>query len=324
MPGSQVMQRSRDAPTKGRIFQMGSPDTPSPVTDAARHWRPSALLHGSLALNLGAAALVLARPPLWPWALSAVVADHLLLATAGLWPRSHLLGPNWTHLPARPNGAARGAAETLTAARAPASVAITIDDGPDPEVTPRVLELLDEQGARATFFCIGERIAQHPALARAIVERRHEIGNHTYRHPMSFSLLGPRAMAEEIARAQEVIGTATGSVARFFRAPAGLRNPFLEPVLARANLQLVSWTRRGFDTVTGSATRVLGSLTRHLRPGDILLLHDGHAARTAAGVPVILEVLPPLLAAVAAAGLTPVTLRDALAQASAGAAKASK
>jgi peptidoglycan-N-acetylglucosamine deacetylase len=313
------MRRSRDAPTKGRIFTMGSPDTPASVVDPRRHWRPSALLHGSLALNLGAAAVVLARPRLWPWAVSAVLADHLLLAAAGLWPRSHLLGPNWTHLPAAtPRGGRDAAAPTTTFAPAAApSIAITIDDGPDPEVTPRVLDLLDEHDARATFFCIGERVAEHPALARAIVARQHEIGNHTYRHVMHFSLLGPRAMAEEIARAQEVIGASTGAVARFFRAPAGLRNPFLEPVLARANLQLVSWTRRGFDTVTGSPTRVLGSLTRHLRPGDILLLHDGHAARTRTGVPVILEVLPRLLTAVRAAGLTPVTLCGALAQASA-------
>jgi len=90
-----------------------------------------------------------------------------------------------------------------------------------------------------------------------------------------------------------------------------LRNPFLEPVLARAGLRLVSWTRRGFDTVSGSAPRLLGKLTRHLADGDILLLHDGHAARTAAGGAVILEVLPPLLAAVSAARLTPVTLRAA-------------
>src|SRR5262249_21815382 len=134
-------------------------------------------------------------------------------------------------------------------------------------------------------------------------------------HLMRCSLLGPRGVAQEIARAQEAIGAATGQVARFFRAPAGLRNPFLEPALTRANLQLVSWTRRGFDTVCGSAGRVLGSLTRHLQRGDILLLHDGHAARTPTGAPVILEVLPPLLHALAAAQLVPITLSTALARA---------
>jgi len=296
---------------------MSALDTP-PSADAPRHWRPSPLLRGSLALNVAAGALVLVRPPLWPWALSAVLADHLLLTAAGLWPRSHLLGPNWTHLPA---AAPRGALGTTVASATPAPlagpIAITIDDGPDPEVTPRVLELLAAHAVRATFFCIGERVARHPDLARAIVAHGHEIGNHTYRHLMRFSLLGPRAIAAEIARAQEVIATATGTAARFFRAPAGLRNPFLEPILARANLQLVSWTRRGFDTVTGSTTRVLGSLTRHLQPRDILLLHDGHAARTSSGTPVILEVLPRLLTAVSAAGLTPVTLCGALLQAGA-------
>jgi len=159
-------------------------------------------------------------------------------------------------------------------------------------------------------------VERHPALARAIVARQHEIGNHTHRHLVRFSLLGPRGVAQEIARAQEAIGAATGEVARFFRAPAGLRNPFLEPALMRANLQLVSWTRRGFDTVNRSAGRVLDRLTRDLRGGDILLLHDGHAARTPNGSPVILEVLPALLRALAIARLAPITLRAALARAS--------
>jgi peptidoglycan/xylan/chitin deacetylase (PgdA/CDA1 family) len=270
-------------------------------------WRPSPFIRASVALNAGAIGVVLVRPHWWPWALSGVVADHLLLAASGLWPRSHLLGPNWTHLP--PSSAAtRGKA-------AQGAVAITIDDGPEPEVTPRVLDLLDEHNARATFFCIGERVDRHPALARALVARQHDIGNHSYRHLMRFSLLGPRGVAQEIARAQEAIGAATGKVPRFFRAPAGLRNPFLEPALTRANLRLVSWTRRGFDTVNGSAGRVLESLTRHLHGGDILLLHDGHAARTPGGSPVILEVLPRLLRALAAAQLTPITLSAALAQA---------
>ena len=262
-----------------------------------------------MALHAGAAGVTLLQPHWWPWTLSALLADHLLLAGSGLWPRSNLLGPNWTHLPP--------VADTAGSAGAPAAVAITIDDGPEPEVTGRVLDVLDEHHATATFFCIGERVERHRALARAIVGRGHEIANHSYRHLMSFSLLGPRGMAREIARAQQVIGETTGEIARFFRAPAGLRNPFLEPVLTRANLQLVSWTRRGFDTVYGSAGRVLGSLTRDLRDGDILLLHDGHAASTPSGAPVILEVLPQLLRALTEAQLTPITLRAAFERAAA-------
>jgi peptidoglycan/xylan/chitin deacetylase (PgdA/CDA1 family) len=276
------------------------PDRP-PAVPARGPWHPSPLIRGSVALHVGAAALAMVRPHGWPWALGAVLADHAVLAAVGLWPRSRLLGPNWTHLPA-PSAAAR-------------AVAITIDDGPDPQVTPRVLDLLEEHGAHATFFCIGERIERHPQLARAIVARHHEIGNHSQRHAGYFSLLGPRGLALEIGRAQQAIGDTTGEVAHFFRAPAGLRNPFLEPVLARANLRLVSWTRRGFDTVTTSAERVLARLTHRLGGGDILLLHDGHAARTRDGTPVILAVLPRLLAALSAAQLTPVTLRRALAPA---------
>jgi peptidoglycan-N-acetylglucosamine deacetylase len=265
---------------------------------ASRPARAPGLIRGSIALHVGAAGAVLAQPRWWPWALSAVVADHLLLTAAGLLPRSRLLGPNWVRLPA--------------AAQTSRTIALTIDDGPDPEVTPRTLALLEEHSTRATFFCIGERVAQHPELARRIVQHGHTIGNHSHRHLRRFSLLGPAALRREIARAQEAIASATGVVPQFFRAPAGLRNPFLEPVLARANLRLVSWTRRGFDTVSADAARVLGRLTRNLSPGDILLLHDGHAARTTAGTAVILEVLPRLLGTIAAAGLTPVTLRAAL------------
>jgi peptidoglycan-N-acetylglucosamine deacetylase len=83
-------------------------------------------------------------------------------------------------------------------------------------------------------------------------------------------------------------------------------------VLCRLGLRLVSWTRRGFDTVTADPQKVLARLIRRLRAGDILLLHDGHAARTATGQAVILEVLPPLLAALQRAGLSSTSLRGAL------------
>jgi peptidoglycan/xylan/chitin deacetylase (PgdA/CDA1 family) len=119
-------------------------------------------------------------------------------------------------------------------------------------------------------------------------------------------------MSAEISRAQDSILRVTGSSPRFFRAPAGLRNPFLDPVLARLQLHLASWTRRGFDTVNANPDAVYRRLAAPLRDGDILLLHDGNAARSRGGKPVILEVLPRLLDALASLELRPVTLRSAL------------
>jgi peptidoglycan/xylan/chitin deacetylase (PgdA/CDA1 family) len=263
-----------------------------------RHWSPSPLLYASAAVHLGAAAALLARPRAWPWALGAVVANHFGLAAAGLWPRSQLLGPNWTRLPTNPG--------------LPGGVAITIDDGPDPDVTPQVLSQLAEYGAHATFFCVGERVERYADLARDIVSRGHDIENHSQRHKHNFSLMGPRSMSAEISRGQDSILRVTGSSPRFFRAPAGLRNPFLDPVLTRLRLSLVSWTRRGFDTVNPNANAVYRRLTKGLQDGDILLLHDGNAARNHGGRPVILEVLPQLLDALAAKQLRPVTLRSAI------------
>jgi peptidoglycan/xylan/chitin deacetylase (PgdA/CDA1 family) len=253
----------------------------------------SAGLH---AAALGAALWV---PGALPWAVGAVVANHVLITGAGLTPRSRLLGANVTRLP--PAAAARG------------EVALTIDDGPDPAVTPQVLDLLDAHGQRATFFCIAERAAAHPALAREIAARGHSIQNHTARHRHDFSFLGPRGYAAEISRAQALLAEAAGQRPICFRAPAGLRNPFLAPVLHRLGLTLVSWTRRGFDTRERDPATVLARLTRNLAAGDILLLHDGNAARTPQGRPVVLEVLPPLLARLRADGLRAVTLPEGLA-----------
>jgi peptidoglycan/xylan/chitin deacetylase (PgdA/CDA1 family) len=277
---------------------MSPHDAPLNPQDAPRRWSPSPLLYASAAVHVGAVSAVLARPRAWPWALGAVAANHVGLAAAGLWPRSQLLGPNWIRLPVQSGVSARAA--------------ITIDDGPDPAVTPRVLAQLAEHGAHATFFCVGVRVERYADLAREIVSRGHHIENHSQRHRHNFSLLGPGGMAAEIARAQDSIFRVTGCSPRFFRAPAGLRNPFLDPVLTRLQLRLASWTRRGFDTVNANADAVYRRLANPLQDGDILLLHDGNAARTRGGTPVILEVLPRLLDALATKRLRPVTLRSAL------------
>ena len=265
-----------------------------------RRWIASPAIRASLGLHLAAGAGLIARPAAWPLALGVVAANHAVLAGAGLWPRSRLLGPNWTRLPA--SAAALG------------QVAITIDDGPDPDATPPMLDALARFGATATFFCIGERVARHPDLVRRIARAGHAIENHSDTHPHTFSLLGPAALDREVARAQTRIAAIGGTAPAFFRAPAGLRNPLLEPVLARHDLRLASWSRRGFDTMSPDPDRVFGRLTRGLCGGQILLLHDGHAARAANGAPVGALVLPRLLDALRRRALVPVTLRAALEQ----------
>jgi len=126
-------------------------------------------------------------------------------------------------------------------------------------------------------------------------------------------LLGPGGLMQELALSQDTLTRISGQPPQFFRAPAGLRNMFLQPVLAKLGLRLASWSARGFDTRIGDAERIKKRLLRDVRPGAILLMHDGHAARTAQGVPVILEALPAVLEAAAAAGLRTVTLGEALA-----------
>jgi peptidoglycan/xylan/chitin deacetylase (PgdA/CDA1 family) len=270
----------------------------NPASALRHRWPVPPLLRVSAGLHAAAVLAVLAQPAWWPWALGALVLNHAAITATGLWPRSTGLGPNLRRLPAA--SAARG------------EVAITIDDGPEPDVTRAVLDLLDAAGAKATFFCIASRAAEHPQLAREIVARGHSVQNHSHAHRHTFSLLGPRGFAREIQQAQDTLTAVTGERPVAFRAPAGLRNPFLDPVLHRLGLLLCSWTRRGFDTRERDPQRVLQRLLDGLAAGDILLLHDGHAARGASGRPVILDVLPPLLAALQRAGLRCVTLPQAL------------
>jgi peptidoglycan-N-acetylglucosamine deacetylase len=256
----------------------------------------SPTIRASYVIHAGAAALALV-PGQWPLALAALAANHAVLAAAGLWPRSTLLGPNLTRLSAV--AAARG------------EIALTIDDGPNPAVTPRVLDLLDATGAKATFFCIGKDVRRHAPLAREMVARGHRIENHSQHHPTLFAMRWPGPMRREIVAAQESIADTVGFAPHYFRPIAGLRNPFLEPILAELDLHLASWTRRAFDTRCGDPTEVVRRLTRGLAAGDILLMHDGNAALGGDGKPVVLSALPSLLAALQTAGLRSVTLVQA-------------
>ena len=261
-------------------------------------WQPTLLIRATTVLHGLAAIALIVAPGQWRWVLGALLANHALLTLLGLWPRSLWLGPNWTRLPA--------------AATARKEIALTIDDGPDPVVTPQVLDMLDRYAVQATFFCIGEQAARYPDLCREIVRRGHAVENHSQHHRHHFALMGRSGFLRELQTAQDTLTAITGQPPLFFRAPAGLRNPFLDPVLARLELRLASWSARGFDTQTGDIERVKNRLLCDLRAGAILLLHDGNAARTPGGIPIILEVLPAILTAARTADLRFITLRHAL------------
>jgi peptidoglycan/xylan/chitin deacetylase (PgdA/CDA1 family) len=152
---------------------------------------------------------------------------------------------------------------------------LTIDDGPDPESTPKVLDLLAAYAVRATFFLIGEKVRRHPELVTEILRRGHTIGNHTYTHPVrSFWLVSARKTAVEIDSCAEALRMAGAGSTRLFRSPVGLKNHALHPQLARRGLDLVLWSARGFDTICRDPAKVIARIAVDLEPGAILLIHE--------------------------------------------------
>lgn len=254
-------------------------------------WRLPPVIQASVGLHAAALGLLALNPAWWPVLAAAVATNHLALTAVGLWPRSQAFGETIFRL-----------------SRSSASVALTFDDGPNPAVTPHVLDVLDRFGATASFFCIGERARAHPALVRQIAAAGHSVENHTLTHPNAFACYGPRALRREVLGAQAILSDITGQAPSWFRAPMGFRSPLLQPVLAEAGLRQAAWIRRGFDTRCRDPKIVLRRLTRKLAGGDVLLLHDGHPACTADGQPVVLQVLSPVLTAMAERGLSAAAL----------------
>jgi peptidoglycan/xylan/chitin deacetylase (PgdA/CDA1 family) len=151
-------------------------------------------------------------------------------------------------------------------------VALTYDDGPDPESTPALLDLLREYGARASFFLIGDKARAHPEIVRRILAEGHVIGNHSQAHSLWTNFFWRGAMHREMARCQDTLKEITGDSPILYRPPFGLMNPFVEPALTELNLGLIGWSIRSLDTVrTDAAERV----RRRLKSGAIVLLHDG-------------------------------------------------
>ncbi len=168
---------------------------------------------------------------------------------------------------------------------------LTIDDGPDPDDTPQLLELLATHGAKATFFVIGEQAARHPGIIRAIVAAGHEVAHHTQTHPLAtFWHASPQRVARELDAALEVLRT-VGVAPTRFRPPASIKNPWLRSALRVRRLTAVGWTTRGLEIGASDPEVVAGRVLQGVEPGAILLMHEGPRVPAAIRVVAVRRVL---------------------------------
>ncbi|SRX52946.1 Peptidoglycan-N-acetylglucosamine deacetylase [Aequorivita sp. CIP111184] len=153
-------------------------------------------------------------------------------------------------------------------------ISITFDDGPNPEFTPKVLSILKEYGAKATFFLIGENAERYPEIVRQIIEEGHTIGNHSYSHSKNFGFFSAEKVTAELKKTNSILKEITGEDLKLFRPPFGVTNPNIKKALKNTEHFSIGWSKRSLDTTNLSEEKILKRITSNLKKGDIILLHD--------------------------------------------------
>lgn len=152
-------------------------------------------------------------------------------------------------------------------------IALTFDDGPN-ETTLLVLDLLKTHNAKAAFFCIGKNIEKHPDILKKMVADGHIIGNHSYNHSHFFDFYRKDKVAEEIKQTDSIIESVTGKKVRFFRPPYGVTTPSIRRALAVTKHKVIGWNIRSMDGIIKNEKLILNRITKRVKPGAIVLLHD--------------------------------------------------
>ena len=213
----------------------------------------------------------------------------------------------------KPNARLFGGVLGRGSTRAPL-IALTFDDGPTPEWTPGILDALREAGVRATFFALGRQVRAHPELAQRIVAEGHELASHGDDHSL-LVFAGPRAIAHQVQAAHDALQTAVGGAqARLLRTPHGFRNPFVSAIAGQKGYRLVGWHGSIFDTARPGVEAIVARTRRLMRPGAILLLHDGDGSGEGGDRSQTVAAVAPILAEARQRGLQPVTVSELAAE----------
>jgi len=174
-------------------------------------------------------------------------------------------------------------------------VALTFDDGPHPFYTPRVLEILERFQAKASFFVIGKHLEKHGDLVASMSRAGHVVGNHSYGHFRTMSLLSSPKIRQEILQCQKEVGKWVGYQPRFYRQPAGFRNPKIFGILKELGMNMVGWQVRAFDTQLRDPQTIARKILEKIQPGGVILLHDGSDSEQNQDRTPTLEALPAIL-----------------------------
>lgn len=173
---------------------------------------------------------------------------------------------------------------------------LTIDDGPDSEDTPAILDALEEHDAKATFFMIGERAAEYPKQVDQVFAAGHGVGCHTHTHPMrKYWMAGGACVRRELDDALAVLSRGRHAIT-LYRSPVGIKNCFLRRALIERDLQYVAWSIRSGDALGRSVDAIVARVERELCPGAILLMHEGRTLAPEVRVKAIRAVLAMLSA----------------------------